>query len=389
MVARATRSIEAWLASEPARRLDDVALVTEFATRLSEVVPIGRFAISVRTMHPEVYVRNLVWTREGGTELFERKHEVLEQSMYRESPIIAIHSGTDRIRVRLDGSQELTYPVCRELRDHGATDYVVFRLPLYDEANSFASFVTYAEGGYSDEQLAELEALVDVLSLRVALASLRHAARSLLRTYLGREASRRVLGGSFIRGSGEIIDAVIWTCDMRGFTTLVDRHGMDEVIGLLDRYFESVASPIESNNGEILKLIGDAVLAVFPLSTCERAGQCALTAAREALAAAEKLITPGGEPLRIGVALHVGQVLYGNIGASRRLDFTVMGRAVNEVCRVEAKCKDLGVPLLLTDAFVRRMGVHAEADAIVSLGRHSLRGVAHEAELFTLASLAP
>jgi len=379
----ATRAIADWLASEQARRLDDVALVTEVAERVAAVIPIGRLSLSVRTMHPEVYVRNLLWTPSRGTELVERLHEIVDKTVYQDSPIAEIHAGTDRIRVRLDDG-ELPYPVCHDLRAQGATDYVVFRLPLYERVNSFVSFVTWAESGFTDRQLVDLENLCDVLSLRVALTSVLHATRSLLRTYLGAEASRRVLAGNFTRGSGEAIEAVVWTCDMRGFTAMVDRHGMNEVIGVLDRYFESVALPIEAHGGEILKLIGDAVLAVFPLGGGEEAGRRALLAAEEALKATEGLQGPDGEPLHIGIALHVGEVLYGNVGASRRLDFTVMGRAVNEVCRVEAKCKELGVPLLLTEAFVRRMGEQIEGRDVISVGRHPLRGVSHDTELFTL-----
>jgi adenylate cyclase len=376
------------LASEDARRLDDVELVSQLASRLREELPLGRFSISVRTMHPEVYVRNLVWTPEEGTQLFVRPHEVTDTPGFRDSPIPKVLAGTDRIRVRLAALDDLPFPICRELRDQGATDYLVHRLPLYERVNTFASYATWEPGGFSDHHLAILDSIVDVLSLRIALSSVLKAARSLLATYLGQEASARVLAGGFTRGSGQLLDAVIWSCDMRGFTSMVDRHRIEEVIDLLDRYFECVATPIERHGGEILKLIGDAVLAVFPLHGATRAGDGALSAAKDALREVAKLRTPSGEPVRIGVALHVGEVLFGNVGASRRLDFTVIGRAVNEVCRVEARCKELEVPLLLTGDFVELLGPEAATD-IAPLGRHALRGVSHETELFTLRSYRP
>ena len=167
---------------------------------------------------------------------------------------------------------------------------------------------------------------------------------------------------------------------MCGFTTMVDRHPIDEVIALLDAYFEAVAEPIERHGGEILKLIGDAVLAVFPLSRGGDACERSLLAAEAALDAVAALRTPAGVPPQIGLALHVGNVLYGNVGASARLDFTVIGRAVNEVCRVEAKCKQLRVALLLTEAFAERLSDRT----VKSLGRHELRGVDGDTELFTL-----
>lgn len=376
--------IRRWLASEEARRLDDVALVNGLAARLSDVMPIGRLATTVRTMHPEVFVRSLIWTPADQTMLAEQPHDLIDSTMYLDSPIALIHAGTDRIRVRLDTDDPIEFNICRQLRDEGATDYVVYRLPLYEHVSTFASFTTWQPGGFSDQHLEALESLLEVLSLRIALTSVLNAARSLLQTYLGTEASKRVLAGNFTRGGGELIDAVVWSCDMRGFTRMVDGHDIGEVITILDRYFEVVAAPIENNRGEVLKLIGDAILAVFPLSGSSHAASDALQAAQQALEAIAELRQPGGDPLQIGIALHVGSVLYGNIGASRRLDFTVIGRAVNEVCRVEAQCKNLGVPLLLTESFVERLG---DAAPVVSLGRHSLRGVSGQTELFTLATM--
>jgi adenylate cyclase len=372
--------INEWLSSERARQLTDVEVVTAFGERMAKLAPVKRVATSVRTMHPEVFVRNMVWTAEKGTELSVRNHEMVDKSAYTASPIPEIYGGTHSIRVRLADPDSATgYEVCDQMREEGATDYIVYRLPLYDQTSSWVSYTTWEPDGFSDEHFATFESVLGTLSLRIALFSVLTAARSLLRTYLGPEASARVLRGAFTRGSGELMDAVIFTCDMRGFTTLVDSHPIEQVIQLLDAYFEAVAEPIGQHGGEILKLIGDAVLAVFPLTSddaCERA----LLAAEAALANVQKLTAPDGGPPRIGIGLHVGEVLYGNIGASDRLDFTVIGRAVNEVCRIEAKCKELGVDVLLTRAIAGRL----RGREVSSVGRHQLRGVSGDTELFTL-----
>jgi adenylate cyclase len=203
-----------------------------------------------------------------------------------------------------------------------------------------------------------------------------------LETYLGANAARRVLTGAFKRGHGEILNTVIWFCDLRGFTSLVDTRPMQEVIPVLNRYFETMAGPVEEAGGEILKFIGDAMLAIFPIDERGPAPRCT-KALGAALAALDRVEDLGRDPewprLKTGVALHLGEVMYGNIGARSRLDFTVIGPSVNEASRVESLCKEVGVPLLVTGAFQR-----AAPDAqLVSLGNHRLRGVAEEVELFT------
>jgi adenylate cyclase len=202
------------------------------------------------------------------------------------------------------------------------------------------------------------------------------SARRLLDVYLGQNAAERVLSGGFRRGSGQLLTAAIWYCDLRGFTSLSDRLPTREVVPLLDRYFETVAGPVVARGGEILKFIGDAVLAVFPTgpegprSACERA----LAAAEESLRVVADL-----RPLSIGVGLHLGEVMYGNIGARERLDFTVIGAAVNEVCRVESLCKELSVPLLMTGRFAEQLA----HQGCVPLGLHALKGVAEPQPVFT------
>ena len=292
------------------------------------------------------------------------------------SPIRQVRETGRPIRVDLT-HDELPYPVCDDLKAEGMTDYLIQPMLSSHGGHSFASWSTDRPGGFLPEHIDALEAIAPTLALRMDANSAHLATQQLLRVYLGRNAAERVIGGAFERGSGERIEAAIWFCDLRGFTALSDHADVEQVIDVLDRYFSVVAEPIRANGGEILKFIGDAVLAVFP--TCKEPGDacvCALRAAKEALAHAHVL----GPDLSFGVALHLGEVFYGNIGASSRLDFTVIGPAVNEASRVEGMCKVLGRDLLLTQAFAN----HVDRLELESLGTHRLRGVGREQELFGL-----
>jgi adenylate cyclase len=288
------------------------------------------------------------------------------------------------LRVRL-GAGELPYPLCVELRDQGGTDFYAQPLPFTNGQVGYATFVTREPGGFSDEALELFGELQPFLARRVELESAYYATRALLEVYLGRNAARRVLAGQFQRGKGELIDAAIWFSDVRGFTELSDSAAPTRVIEVLDAHFDALASAIADQGGEVLKFIGDAVLAIFPL------GEDAREACRRALAAAEAAFTAlsrvnegltqrGEAPLRIGVALHRGRVMYGNIGARERLDFTVISPAVNEASRLESLCKPLGVKLALSAAFVET----AEAEGVVDLGEQTLRGVRAPVRVFTL-----
>lgn len=374
--------VEAWLVSREARGLEADALLAGLGERLRAAgIPVERVRAALRTMHPEVVIVTYEWApgfararvedRTAGPRLTEE---------FARSPVMDIVADPTRpVRVDLD-QRPFPYGICAELAEVGMRDYLVMELPqLASTIVSYASSVRLA-----DDAVAALFRLRLPLSLRLELEAARHATRSLLRAYLGPNAAARVLEGAFHRGDGEAIRAVIWMSDLRGFTTLSDRRPLDEVIDTLDRSFERIADPIALRGGEVLKLIGDAVLAVFPLGR-DPEGACrgALAAAREALAGladlSEALRADGRPPLSAGIALHVGDVLYGNVGARDRLDFTVIGPAVNEVSRVEGLCKELGRPLLLTDDFARALG---DPDRLEPLGEHPLRGVSRWIPLF-------
>jgi adenylate cyclase len=391
-----SRSIDAagiirWLTNEAPVR-DPAKLIEELASRLMEAgVPVARVRAALFHMHPESYGLGASWDVDRGTMTRAAPRADIDRQRNdpSSSPIGEIMTDRFEYRARLD-AEPPAYKALAEARAEGFTDYFLVGLPMLggrpdgddtvlNAKRTWASFFTRAESGFSDAHLELLRAIRPTLAVIVELASGYHGTTSLLEVYLGKDAARRVTEGKYKRGTGELMRAAIWTCDLRGFTSRADHAPLGELVATLDRYFEAVAAPIAAGGGEILKLIGDAALAVFvvgddPSSACARA----LTAAEGAIAATAAL------GLEIGVGLHLGDVMYGNIGARARLDFTVIGRAVNEVTRVESLCKTLGVPLLATGAFTGTL----PAGTLASLGHHPLRGVAEPVELLTLPRYA-
>lgn len=349
---------------------------------IDDGLSLSRAASCVNTLHPEILVQNLQWTPAAGVQSILRPREVTPD--FAQGPIPAILSGAQKeIRRKLEelAPEGVDYLPLRALKSAGATDYVIFPLTFTDGGRSFLSLATDTSGGFTEGQLAMVRGALPLLALRMELASASYATRSLLEVYLGRNAAGRVLAGAFRRGSIEHLRAAIVFCDLRGFTAQSDARPTDEIVGMLDGFFDVVTGVVEEEGGEVLKFIGDAVLAVFligdgeePRAACERA----LRSAERVLEGVSK------KGLRLGVALHEGEVAYGNVGGRARLDFTVIGRAVNEAVRTESLCKELGVPLLMTGTFREAV----EVPDARSLGRFTLRGVSSEVELFTLRRLS-
>lgn len=388
-VASAAVSITSHLLDAATRSRGLGETLTSLAARLQEVgVPVRRMRTSVTTKHPELFVLAVMWHAERGTEVRDGKRELLSTPTFLESPVAEVRAGAPRIRCRLTGPDaDLSYAIARELAADGLTDYVVHPLIFGTGERTYFSFATDAPEGFSDDHLALFEALLPVLSVRVELESTGYALSSLLQVYLGHNAASRVLEGAFLRGTGQPIHAAVWFCDMRGFTTLADRLPAAEVVTILDRFFESVAGPIAPHGGEVLKFIGDAVLAIFPVqadgagAACERA----LAAAHAAVAGVAAQNAAGTTPtVDLGIGLHVGEVMYGNIGAPNRLDFTVIGAVVNEVCRVESLCRALASPILMTSAFAAL----CDRGRVESRGVHALKGVSAPQEIFAPAARA-
>ncbi len=351
-------------------------------------IPLWRSVVGVRSAHPEVAARSVVWQR-GNEGAISRdfSYTSRDEDVYLKSPVKLIHDGAGAIRRRLEGPDAARdFPILDELVAAGATDYVIMPIVHTTGRIDFISWTTDRPGGFSGHELTLLYDLLPLIALRVEIEAAYDATRTLLETYLGHEPARRVLGGRVRRGQIETIRAVVLVSDVRGFTALSDRLEPRQVIELLDSYFEVAARPIEEHEGEILKFIGDGLLAIFGIGDdASAACNTALDAAfgiLDGLDAVNAERARAGQPeIRCGVGLHVGDVQYGNIGARDRLDFTVIGRAVNEASRVESLCKVLDRRVLATAPFARL----AENPALFSVGFHALRGVREPREIFGVA----
>jgi adenylate cyclase len=246
------------------------------------------------------------------------------------------------------------------------------------------SFITRQVGGFSDAEIAALRRLRAPVGRVAEIMGLRRKAKNILDAYLGEQTGEKVLAGQIKRGDGEEIRAVIWFCDLRDSTPLADSMSREAFLQLLNEYFECVLGPVQERKGEILRFIGDAALAIFPIGTEPAAVACAkaLDAAQAAVKRMAELNTKreaAGLPrLRFGIGLHLGLVLYGNIGTPTRIEFTVIGAAANEAARIEGLCKTLKVDVAVSENVARHL-----ASRLRSLGLHALRGVGAPIEIFT------
>ncbi len=381
----AVAELSRWIMAEPHHEDDDTAFVRALAERLIAAgVPLWRTRYALMTMHPEVLWRSVLWRANEDAVVIDQPHQRLEDPFYTASPIATVRQSRIPLRVPLQVG-ELPYALCIELRAEGGTDFFALPLPFANGQIGYVTFVTKDAQGFADETLALLEAVAPFLARRIELESAYYATRGLLGVYLGANAARRVLSGQFQRGRGELIDAAIWFSDVRNFTQLSDRIEPARVVEMLDAHFDAVAGAVQDQGGEVLKFIGDAVLAIFPLASDPR-GACrrALAAAEQAFIALartnQELAARAEAAIEIGIALHTGRVMYGNIGARNRLDFTVISSAVNEASRLESLCKPLGVRVALSAIFVETAEIR---DRVVDLGEQALKGVRVPLRVFT------
>ncbi|HEY7609706.1 MAG TPA: adenylate/guanylate cyclase domain-containing protein [Alphaproteobacteria bacterium] len=389
--AAALESFTAWYVHEAPRIRSARQLVRETCERfVAHGVPLARFTALLLMLHPDHFGVAQRWYR-GNPEVRTARgsYAIWNRPVLQESPYGEINRGAAALRRRLVGpNAQIDYEVLKEYVAEGCTDYVIMHLPFSDEGRHAAAFATDRPEGFTTAELSFFDAMLPHLARQSELLTLRYLTTTLLDTYVGRKAGERVLTGQIRRGSGETIRAVIWLSDLRGFTTLSDRLARDALIALLNGYFDCVGGAIAAAGGEILKFIGDAVLAIFPLGArydlgvIARAALGAAERARAGLADLRKL--PGGAELDFGIALHVGDVMYGNIGTSQRLDFTVIGPAVNMTARLESLAGALGEPILVSAEIASALG----AAGLESVGRHALKGMAAPVEAFRPARAA-
>ncbi|MEH6575691.1 MAG: DUF427 domain-containing protein [Amphritea sp.] len=375
---------EAWAEEEPAK------LVKAFASQLlAEDVPLLRFGLLIRTLHPQMFAVSYEWWRDqDGVRESQRSHDLLLKSEYLDSPYAPILQGAGGVRRHLEGpNPQLDFPVLRELRERGATDYAAMPLMFSDGQINIITLVSDRRGGFTTSELGRIYEVLPLLSRLFEVHTLKQTSQVLLETYLGRYTGPRVLDGLIKRGDGEDIHAVVWFSDLRGSTSLTESMPRMSYLGLLNDFFDSMAGAVMDYGGEVLKYVGDAVVAIFPIDnpaeSYPQAVQHALEAACEARVRMEAVNlrreAVGASAIGFGIALHRGEFTYGNIGTTGRLDFTVIGAAANEASRIEGMCKQLGKNIVLSEAFKSSYQL-----PLVSLGHHKLRGVEAMQELFTI-----
>lgn len=368
-----------WLYSDASYLNDTLEVVSEMAVRLRDGhVPVDRATTGIWVVHPNVRAEGSVWTSEGTRELRLYTAENSSDEDYQSSPIKRVHETVRPVRVRLahapDQAEE--FPITLELRDEGYTDYIALPMPFSDGSVKVVTFATKAPAGFTKTHIGVFESIVRPLGLVCELKTLRRTAETVLDTYVGRRAGSKVLDGTTRRGQGETIKAVVSFADIRGFTRLSNTLPADMIVSFLNKYFGAMTAAVEAHGGEVLKFIGDEVMAIFPYETEEEARDAArraLLAARETLKRIETIntsntcaVTPD---LSVGIALHAGDVFYGNVGSETRLDFTVVGPVVNLAARIAELAKDLHREVLVSDALSDIMGCRSGL-----YGRYRVKG---------------
>jgi adenylate cyclase len=376
-----------WLLREAPQIESLVEMFDELCWRLlGDGVPLWRATLHMGTLHPQIRGIGVRWLRE--LKVIE-EYRILRGSEatdeYLRSPIRAtIERGTPFRRRLVADTPE--YPLLSKIRKAGATDYFAMALNHTFRRFPVVTWATDRHSGFSDADIAALEEINPALAAIVETRAVRRITENLLDTYLGPQAGRRVLAGQVERAEGERLRAVIMMTDMRGFTALSDRLPGEEVIELLDDYFDAIVTPIAARKGETLKFMGDGVLAIFPAADDDDFSAASVQALEAALEGLERLgmVNKGRREadqseIRVGIGLHLGEVIYGNVGAADRLDFTVIGPAVNLASRIEGLTKRLLRPILVSSAFAQIC-----PRPLVSLGFHPVRGLFEPEEVFGL-----
>jgi adenylate cyclase len=372
----------AWLQSEGTRYKDTGRFIEAFAGVLLDAgVDLFRITTGIHIIHPQIDASSALWQK--GQPVTERRWR-MDRQVLQNSPMVTVYSG-QVFRARLDGPpQRGEFPILTELRAEGVTEYLGLPLPFSDGSWKAMTFCTCRAGGFPEEQVEMLRSLEPTLAMIFEIQTLHRTTLTLLDTYVGTIAGSRVLDGAIKRGMCETIRAVIWFCDLRGFTELSEKLPAAELVNLLNDYFGAMTDAVGRNGGEVLKFIGDALLAIFPLASRNDTlvAERTLAGVQEAAAAIDavndKRRAAGQPVIRFGLALHVGEVLYGNIGGASRLDFTVIGQAVNVAARIESLSKTLGKRILFSGEFAALCSMKG-----TPLGSFPLRGVGSNVPVYS------
>jgi adenylate cyclase len=364
--------------------LPDEALFERLRDRAG--VPLWRSALQLENRHPVYYGYCLHWREDEGARLVERSRAFAASEEFQRSLYLASLKAGGSWRWRRDGGTAPGLPLVEGLAGPGVSDFLVEILAPLGAMPPGITWATRAEAGWAASDVTLLRALGPHLVPLFGVGAERRKLEAVLRTYLGAGPAREVRDGRIQRGDVRRLDAVVLLTDLAGFTAMTGAWSEASLLEALDAYFEAVADAVGARGGEVLKFIGDGVLAVFPAGDeAALAGRCrdaldAVRGARSALEAINAGRRLGAAPLAFTAVLHAGAVAYGNVGARERLDFTVIGGAVNVASRVEAVAKRLGEATVATRAVAR----HLDGSSARALGAHELKGLAEPVELVAL-----
>lgn len=384
--------IEDWLLHGAFREEDMASFLESLCWRFVVAgFHVDRVFLNISTLHPQLVGFAWIWNKADGLcDEVRVSNSAEESDSYLKSPLFPVFEFGETIRRNPTTDAALAeFPLMAELAQAGITDYLAFPLSGAETRHAI-SLATKHPSGFDNSDLVALRRLLDLFALHVERYSSAQISNNTLNAYLGSNAASKVLAGSIRRGAGEPIQAIIWVSDLRNFTGMSDHIAGRDMLEVLNAYFEAMVQAVQSNNGQVLKFIGDGLLAVFPFIDDEQAktsARLALAAAREAFQSFDQLnASPpamlekidGWRPLRAGIALHEGDVFFGNIGGSARLDFTVVGPAVNEASRVEGLQKTLNRRILITGAVAPYLDCKLDY-----LGDHQLRGVSKSVSVYS------
>ena len=375
------------------RRIDRTSdFVKQLAHQLNDNgAPIDRLMISMLALNPQVVATSETWLKStDNTTPINAVHGVRDTERYIGSPLQAIFDTNKRVRRRLTDLPEDAHSAYTELAEAGFTDYLALPVLFGEIAEPGAAIIisTKHESGFSDSDIESFRRIRDYVAPVIQVHSLRHLTKSLMATYVGKRTSQKVLSGMIKRGDADRIHAALWFSDLRNFTHLTETLEAHQVLKMLNDYFSYVSAAVTARGGEILRFIGDAMLIVFPIegnmnkkNACDAAIDAALDAQTTMQTLNHQRRRHGEPEIEFGVGLNVGEVIYGNVGAPDRLDFTVMGPAVNRTARLESLTKELDRNILFSREFAELID-----DPVQSVGEHNMKGIAEPQAVFALQS---
>ncbi|WP_052249139.1 DUF427 domain-containing protein [Leisingera sp. ANG-Vp] len=374
-----------WLLRDAALVQTPEELTSALAEKFVEQgIYLSRLSVMAWSLHPLIAGKNFIWQKKTGeVTTYAPSYEIHDHPAYRNSPLRHVSNGLGGVRHRLGSCcSEDAFPILEDLRKEGATDYVAMPLRFSDGRINVLTLTSNHPNGFSTANLGLIFECSDVIARYYEIFMQRENAQSLLETYVGKRTGARVLGGEIRRGDGDEIDAAIMFCDLRGSTRLEEQLGRQDYISLLNQFFETASTIVHDHGGEVLKFIGDAVLAVFPAgSDPAKARQQALDSARAIVARLEEIAhQPDGHRCEAAIGIAYGRVTYGNVGSRERLDFTVIGQAANIAARLGDYGKTVNYPVVVS------RDILSDPSQGVSLGEVSLHNVSRPVTCFAVPS---